>query len=99
MRKLKLSLIVVVAVAMVAGLSFMTACAQEAAAPETVVVTETVVETVVETVEVEVEKESPYTYEKLREMANAGAYEGEPAAGHTMAFANIIKSTHRKSTG
>jgi len=58
------------------------------------IITETVVEikteTVIETVEIEIE--SPYTYEKLREMAKAGVYEGSPAAGHTIAFANIIKS-------
>ena len=76
---------------MVAGLSFMSGCTEgQAVAPETVIVKETVIETVVETVEVEVD--SPYTYEKFREMAVAGAYEGDPAAGHTMAFANIIKS-------
>ena len=32
------------------------------------------------------------TYDEYRAMAVAGKYEGEPAKGHTMAFANIIKS-------
>lgn len=32
------------------------------------------------------------TYEDFRAMAEAGKYEGEPAKGHTLAFANIIKS-------
>ena len=61
-------------------------------APEVVI--ETVVVTVTETVikTLEVTPESPFTYEALREMAKTGAYEGDPAAGHTMAFANIIKS-------
>lgn len=59
--------------------------------PETDVVTEvvtvTVVETVVETVEVK--KASPYAYELLREMAESDNYIGDPAAGHSMAFANL----------
>ncbi|MCK5566278.1 MAG: sugar ABC transporter substrate-binding protein [Actinomycetia bacterium] len=61
-------------------------------APE--VVTETVIEIVTETVieTIEVTPESPFTYEALREMAKAGVYEGDPAADHTMAFANINKS-------
>ena len=32
------------------------------------------------------------TYEDFRAMAKAGKYDGEPAKGHTLAFANIIKS-------
>jgi ribose transport system substrate-binding protein len=92
MKKTKIALFVSLAVIMVATFVILPGCkteaAEETSAPETVVVTETVV--VKETVEVE--KESPYTYEKLREMAKAGAYEGEPAKDHTMAFANIIKS-------
>ena len=32
------------------------------------------------------------TYEDFRKMAEAGKYEGEPAKGHKVAFANIIKS-------
>ncbi|MES0341661.1 MAG: substrate-binding domain-containing protein, partial [Candidatus Humimicrobiaceae bacterium] len=47
-------------------------------------------ETVIEIVEVELEP--LYSFEGFREMAKAGAYEGNPAAGHTMAFANIMKS-------
>ena len=54
---------------------------------ETKTVTVTVVETVVETVEVE--KESPYTYELLLEMAAMDNYVGKPASGHKIAFANI----------
>jgi len=91
MSKVKLVSLLGLVAAIIVSMVILPACAEEAA-PE--VVTETVTETVVETVTetVEVEKESPYTYEKLREMAKAGVYEGEPAAGHTMAFANIIKS-------
>jgi ribose transport system substrate-binding protein len=51
------------------------------------IVTVTVVETVVQTVEVE--KKSPYTYELLKEMAVIDNYMGEPASGHSIAFANI----------
>ena len=91
MSKVKLVSLLGLVVAIIASMVILPACAEEAA-PE--VVTETVTETVVETVTetVEVEKESPYTYEKLREMANAGAYEGEPAKGHTLAFANFSTS-------
>jgi len=92
MKKTKIALFICLVGVVGATFAILPGCkteaAQETTAPETVVVTETVV--VKETVEVE--KESPYTYEKLREMAKAGAYEGEPAKGHTMAFANIIKS-------
>ena len=41
---------------------------------------------------VEVEKESPYTFEKLLAMAKAGNYEGSPAKGHKLAFANFLAS-------
>jgi ribose transport system substrate-binding protein len=41
---------------------------------------------------VEVEKESPYTFEKLMAMAKAEKYEGAPAAGHKLAFANFLAS-------
>jgi len=34
---------------------------------------------------------SLYTYENLRKMADAGKYEGTPAKGHNIAFANIIE--------
>ncbi len=58
------------------------------------VIIETVVEikteTVIEIVEIEIEP--LYTYEKLREMAKAGTYDGNPAAGNTSSFSNIIKS-------
>lgn len=92
MKKVKLITLIGLAVMLVVTFSILPACKEEAAV-ETVTetVVETVTETVVETVEVEA-AESPFTYEKLREMALAGAYEGDPAAGHTLAFANIIAS-------
>ena len=34
----------------------------------------------------------PYSYDYFISMAKAGKYENEPAKGHTLAFANIIKS-------
>ncbi len=92
MKKVKLISLLGLAVMLVAALVILPACKDEGT---TEVVTETVIETVTETVTetVEVEAaESPYTYEKLREMALAGAYEGDPAAGYTLAFANIIAS-------
>jgi ribose transport system substrate-binding protein len=41
---------------------------------------------------VEVEKESPYALDKLLAMARAGRYEGAPASGHKLAFANFLTS-------
>jgi len=94
MKKARLIVALAAIAAMTITFAILPGCkeAEPETATETVVetVTETVTETVVETVEVE--SESPYTYEKLREMAIAGEYEGDPAAGRTMAFANIIKS-------
>ena len=92
MKKVKLISLLGLAVMLVAALVILPACKDEGTTEimtETVV--ETVTETVIETVEVEA-AESPYTYEKLREMALAGAYEGDPGAGFTLAFANIIAS-------
>ena len=90
MKKVKLITLIGMAVILVAALSILPAC-QGATETITETVVETVTETVTETVEVEA-AESPFTYEALREMANAGVYDGDPAAGHTLAFANIIKS-------
>lgn len=42
--------------------------------------------------ETTVDTKIQYTYEKLREMAKAGKYVGEPAKGHTLAFANYLAS-------
>jgi ribose transport system substrate-binding protein len=92
MKKIKIMMFTSLAVAVALSLFILPSCQAAPAAPETVVVTETVIETVVETVEVEVETESPYTYEKLREMAKAGAYEGEPAKDHLMGYAEIAGS-------
>jgi len=50
----------------------------------------TVVETVIETVEID--DSSPYSFELLREMAKTGDYIGDPASGHSLAFANIDRS-------
>ena len=90
MKKVKLVTLIGLAIMLVTTLSILPAC-QGATKTVTETVIETVTETVTETVEVEA-AESPFTYEKLREMALAGAYEGDPAAGHTLAFANIIAS-------
>jgi ribose transport system substrate-binding protein len=91
MKKSRILFSLAAVAAMIITFAVLPGCKEEAASE---VVTETVVETVTETVveTVEVESDSPYTYEKLREMAIAGTYEGDPAAGHTLAFANIIKS-------
>jgi len=89
MKKLKVVLGLTIVAFVLTAIIFLPACREDA---ETVTetVTETITETVTETVEVE--SDSPFTYEKLREMAKAGIYEGEPAAGHTLAFANILAS-------
>ena len=86
MRKTQIAIICMVAIGLlVSGLSF-SGCAKEeisqtTATPETVVVTETVIK--------EVEKESPFTFDKMREMAAARSYEGEPAKGIKIAFQNL----------
>lgn len=38
----------------------------------------------------EVNQKDMFTYDKLREMAKAGKYEGEPAKGHKIAFGQLI---------
>ncbi len=91
MKKARLITFLGLVAALIATMIILPACKETAPEVVTETVVETVTETVIETVEVEA-AESPYTYEALREMAIAGAYEGDPAAGHTMAFANIIKS-------
>jgi len=91
MKKIKIVLFACLAIAIVASLAILPGCtetAQETSASETTAAPET---TAVET-ETTTAGASLYTYEKLREMAEAGAYEGEPAKGHTLAFANFMKS-------
>jgi len=94
MSKLRLFSFAGLVVAVVATLIILPACT--AAEPEVVVetVTETVVETVTETVveTVTEEAEGGYAYyEELREYAIANeAYPDAPAAGHTLAFTNIM---------
>ena len=90
MKKIKMIPVIGIAVVLIAALIILPSCtpAEEGTMVETV--TETVVETVYETVEVTAE--NPYTFEALREMAKSGEpYEGAPAAGHTIAFQNILK--------
>ena len=72
------------------AMTLLTACGEKTSGVITETVVETFTETVIETVEITLE--SPFTYETLREMAKTGMYEGNPAAGHTMAFANTAKS-------
>ncbi len=62
-------------------------CRPDRSWEQKIITTETVFETVVQTVEVE--KISPYAYELLRGMAKVDNYIGGPAAGHSIAFANI----------
>jgi len=77
----------IIALACIISLVFLPACGaiKTERAIESVIVT--VIETVVETVEVE--KVSPYSFEILKEMAMTGSYVGDPAKGHSLAFANI----------
>lgn len=88
MKKIKVILVLGISVAMVLSMLLLPAC--KTAEPE--VVKETVVETVVKEVVKEVEKVSPYTVEKLREMAKKGEYVDEPAKSFKVGFANLIAS-------
>jgi len=85
-RFLKISVVSIVLIFTLSIIFSLSGC-KEAAETESEVVVETVTETVIETVEVE--KESPYTYEKLREMAEARSYEGEPAKDARLAYCDI----------
>ena len=94
MSKLKLFSFAGLVVAIVTTLIILPACTT--AEPEVVVetVTETVVETVTETVIETVTEEAGEAYafyEEMRESAIANeAYPDAPAAGHTLAFTNIM---------
>ena len=90
MNKLKFIFLFSLPVVLIASLLLLPACKETAPEVMTETVVETVTKTVTETVTVEVEAESPYTYEKLREMAEADAYEGEPAKGHKIAHAKQL---------
>jgi len=85
MRKMKLVSLVGLAVVLVAAMIIMPACKET----EPEIIVETVIETVTETVTETVEVKSPLTFEALRDMAEADAYEGEPAKGITLAFHNL----------
>lgn len=78
------------AVIVSAGAVLSSCTPQNAAETITETAAETTAATVTETVEAV--KETTYSYEDLRIMSDAGVYDGSPAAGHTMAFANIIRS-------
>ena len=87
MKKLKLISIAGLVVMLVVAMTIIPACKT----PVTETVIETVTETVVETVEVEKEDVGDmYTFEALRAMADAGVYEGAPAADMTCLFNNIL---------
>ena len=92
MTKLKLIGIIALIAAMVVGISLFSAC--QAATPETVTVVETqiVTETSIVEVEVTAAEEGAYDYyEMLRGYASENeAYPDAPAAGHTLAFTNIL---------
>ncbi len=92
MYKFKLIGIIALIAAMVVGLSLFSAC--QAATPETVTVVETQIVTETSIVEVEVtaaEAGAYDYYEMLRASAVKNeAYPDAPAAGHTLAFTNIM---------
>lgn len=89
MSKIKLVSVVGLVVALVMVMVILPACKVEEAAAEEAAPVEEEVEEVTEEAPA---PEEIYTYENLREMAKAGAYEGEPAKGHTLAFANYLAS-------
>lgn len=86
---MKKSIVIAFLIVFSVSMFFMGIGCKEEAASEVIV--ETVTETVIETVEVEVESENNYTYKNLREMAKAGAYEGEPAKGVKVTFTNALE--------
>ena len=90
MKKLKLISFVGIVAMLIVVLVILPACNEPGTTVETVV--ETVTETVTETVEVEKEDVGDmYTFEALRAMADAGVYEGAPAAEMTLLFNNILE--------
>lgn len=89
MKKIKLIPIAVLVVMLVAGLLILPGCKEPSTVTETV--TETITETVTETVEIEKEDiADKYTFEALRAMADAGEYDGAPAAEMTCLFNNLL---------
>lgn len=97
MSKLKIALIIGLVFIVAAAMAIIPGCAAETAettaaateaettaAPETTAAETTAAETTAAA--------GGTTYDDFRAMALAGAYEGTPAAGYTLAFANIIKS-------
>lgn len=99
MSKIKVLSILVLVVAVVLTMAVLPGCkttvvatttaaaeTTAAAAETTAAVTETTADAAETTTAAAVD------YESFRTMAKAGKYAGEPAKGHTLAFANIIKS-------
>lgn len=95
MKKIKLTTITIfsICVALVFAfplISCKTAVVSETSIVETTVAAGTTVAETTVAVETTIPPKDIYTYEKLREMAKTGQYEGEPAKGHKLAFANVI---------
>ena len=97
MSKVKIALItglvfiVAVSMAIIPGCTTTTTetAAETTAAPAETTAAAT---TAAETTAAETAAAGGKTYDDFRAMATAGKYEGEPAKGHTLAFANIIKA-------
>jgi len=97
MSKVKIALIIGLVFIVAAAMAIIPGCkttttetaAETTAAPATTAAATTAAET---TAAATTAAAGGKTYDDFRAMAVAGKYEGEPAKGHTMAFANIIKS-------
>jgi ribose transport system substrate-binding protein len=98
MRKIKAVLIIGLVLAMVVAFAVLPGCktttATETAAATTAAATTAAATTAAATTAAAETTAAAggKTYDDFRAMAKAGKYEGEPAKGHTIAFANIIKS-------
>ncbi len=96
MSKLKIALIIGLVFIVTAAMVIIPGC-KTATTAETTAAAATVAETaaattVAETAAATTAAAGAMDYETFRAMAKAGKYDGEPAKGHTLAFANIIKS-------
>jgi hypothetical protein len=95
MSKLKIALIIGLAFIVAAAMVIMPGCKAATTAETTAAAATTAAATTAAATTAAAETTASagaVDYETFRAMAKAGKYDGEPAKGHTLAFANIIKS-------
>ena len=94
MRKLKLFIILIASLLLISilipGCKTQTSNTTTTIAQETTTAAGQETTTTAASTETTVDTKSQYTYEKLREMSNARAYDGTPAAGQKFAFGNLL---------